>query len=705
MEYFFEWILESSLLVLMILGIRKIFMGRIRYAGIYALWIVVLLRFMIPVNFISTPFSVGNIFSDAVSSWTPIEISEQNSEASASLGANPQQETEIGEVSDTDSGIKEAGKKQIKYTKTQTEKETLQQDTSQTQKGTFPAFIKIKDINWRFIFGRGWLVISGILFLWLIMSNVCLIRKIKQNRIFYERRNKVNIYVASEIKNPCLYGFFKPAIYLPKALLSSDGGVRADQEELEQMITHEYVHYQHRDHIWAMLRMLLVSVYWFDPFLWLAVSYSKKDAELFCDETVIRLLGEEKRFSYGEMLVRLAGDTRWGDFRYSMMPMSRRGKEMEKRIRAISTRRTYSKWVLIPLVVTVSIAVGVTCSTGIGPLAKVEKATNKAKEESVASGAALSSTGEGKRERDSEQTVEKQISIYSDFLNACAEDTKYRYYSLAWLEEDHVVLLVSSKVSANNAEKWGSNACEIYNIVKDQVAFCGNVACSSSSVGGIRLSDGKVWSNTQYAISKTWVQAEENELSTETAENAMQNSNDESSDYAKWLNEFEQASGIAFYMSPYTAKRGGEGEPEVLALQNNVSYYLADAYREEEEGTVAAATYEEAFQRYIETFTEAVNTGNVDKMSQVLAVGSDVYEQQCALAKNYYKRGIREEIKSCSISSTKMIASNQVGIHSREVIKVFYADATKKIIKQQYLYTCEYINGNWIITKMSEIKS
>ena len=66
MEGFLEWFLESSLLVLMILGIRKAFMGKVRYAGIYALWIVVLVRFMVPVNLISTPFSAGNMISRMV---------------------------------------------------------------------------------------------------------------------------------------------------------------------------------------------------------------------------------------------------------------------------------------------------------------------------------------------------------------------------------------------------------------------------------------------------------------------------------------------------------------------------------------------------------------------------------------------------------------------------------------------------------------
>ena len=66
MEGFLAWFFESSLLVIMILGIRRIFMGKVRYAAIYALWAVVLLRLLIPVNIIPAPVNVGNIISDAI---------------------------------------------------------------------------------------------------------------------------------------------------------------------------------------------------------------------------------------------------------------------------------------------------------------------------------------------------------------------------------------------------------------------------------------------------------------------------------------------------------------------------------------------------------------------------------------------------------------------------------------------------------------
>ena len=284
------------------------------------------------------------------------------------------------------------------------------------------------------------------------------------------------------------------------------------------MITHEYVHYCHRDHLWAMFRMLVVSIHWYHPFVWLASSCSKKDAELYCDETVIRLLGEENRFRYGRMLVRLAGNGRWGDFRYSMLLMSKKGREMEQRIRAIGGKRRYSRWMILPLAAALAVAVGVTCSSGIGNLA-----------------------GE------------------NDGLEAKAS-------------QQEQAMQVRQSISAG-----------------DQTA------------------------------------------------------------------------------------------------------------------TDAAASYEEAFDRYITVFTNAVNTGSTDQLDEVLLPGSDVYQQQCAIVKNYYKRGIREEVKEYTISSAIKRTADCVAVDSSEEILVHYGDGTSKIVKQSYRYTCEFIGSGWIITDMTEI--
>ncbi|MDE6567127.1 MAG: M56 family metallopeptidase, partial [Lachnospiraceae bacterium] len=345
MVTFLEWMLESSLLVLMVLGIRKIFMGKVHYAAIYSLWIVVLLRFMIPVNFISTPVSVANLFEKSFSAWDQTKADAQSGGSDGVTSANPTSLESTGQLSHSE---KIPGEDTFGV-----ETDSSGRAFSGTEAVTENAgsvFAMLSSLShWYPIWQYGKIVVTVLLLLWFLASNASLLRRIRAGRRFYGQKGNLKIYTVSCLQTPCLYGFIEPAIYLPKSLLTPGNSRSVSEDELEQMITHEYVHYQHRDHIWAMLRMLVVSIHWYNPFVWVAASYSKKDAELFCDETVIHMLGEENRFRYGRMLVRLAGNGRWGDFRYSMMLMSRRGKEMEGRIRAISGKRRYSKWMLLPL--------------------------------------------------------------------------------------------------------------------------------------------------------------------------------------------------------------------------------------------------------------------------------------------------------------------------------------------------------------------
>ena len=56
-----EWILSSSILILIVIALRTVFKGRISLRLQYAIWGLVLLRLLIPVSFGSTDFSVANL--------------------------------------------------------------------------------------------------------------------------------------------------------------------------------------------------------------------------------------------------------------------------------------------------------------------------------------------------------------------------------------------------------------------------------------------------------------------------------------------------------------------------------------------------------------------------------------------------------------------------------------------------------------------
>lgn len=141
----------------------------------------------------------------------------------------------------------------------------------------------------------------GSIFLW---SNLHFSFKLKKQQEYVGTyAGTLAIYETDNIWSPCLFGVFKPAIYLPK-------GISCLEEEKEMILAHEYTHYLHRDYFWSVIRCLCVVIYWFHPLVWLAAEQSRKDGELACDAGTLQRIGEEHNISYGKILLKLVERTR-----------------------------------------------------------------------------------------------------------------------------------------------------------------------------------------------------------------------------------------------------------------------------------------------------------------------------------------------------------------------------------------------------------
>ena len=97
-----------------------------------------------------------------------------------------------------------------------------------------------------------------------------------------------------KISTPFILGIIKPKIYVPTAI---------KENTLQYALLHEKAHLKHFDNIIKPLLFILLCLYWFNPFMWLAYILFLKDMELSADETVIEKLSKVQRKDYAGALL------------------------------------------------------------------------------------------------------------------------------------------------------------------------------------------------------------------------------------------------------------------------------------------------------------------------------------------------------------------------------------------------------------------
>lgn len=352
-----EILITSTVLILCVLLIRRVFRGKISSRLQYALWILVVIRLIVP---ISAEFDLGS-FSD----FRLMDLVERD-------------DSGIGERLDETIRLEEpiqmsvnANSVLFRLFTTDEIRETIEGMPNDGPTSVFLAgtlgFSRL-DVLW-FFWGTGAFVVG----VWILAANLVFSRRLRKARQPFDLSEEVKtavlayqtskegkatagvqseedsqgrkkcsrfsrrkdrlpaIYLAEGISSPCLYGFpGQEAVYLTADVID-------DAEKLRHVLVHELVHKKHGDSFWALLRGVLVTVYWFHPLVWVAAVCSKRDCELACDEGALILLGEEERISYGETLLSII--TRKGrvsDLVCTATTMTGSGKSVKERIRFIA---------------------------------------------------------------------------------------------------------------------------------------------------------------------------------------------------------------------------------------------------------------------------------------------------------------------------------------------------------------------------------
>lgn len=148
-----------------------------------------------------------------------------------------------------------------------------------------------------------------------------------------------NVWCCDHLPAPFVLGFVRPKIYLPSSL-------RPDEAVL--VLAHEQAHEARLDALWKLVAYLLLSVYWFNPLLWLAYRLFCQDVELACDERVASELSPEARRKYAHVMISCAAPG---------APVPGFGSSgLKTRIRAVLGYRRPSRWALPSFVAAMVVA-------------------------------------------------------------------------------------------------------------------------------------------------------------------------------------------------------------------------------------------------------------------------------------------------------------------------------------------------------------
>jgi len=252
MGVLFEIIMSGSLLILFIIILRKLLIYKISHKLFIQLWNIVLIRLLLPIK-IPLEFSIFNSLPKIQSAVMIVDVSARNA---------------MLEIPNYKNII------------------------------IIVWFVAAVMIFFRFVFIHLRNVINYKTAL--PMENEYIDSFIKKNGV----GKNIKILCSDRVMSPLVYGFFRPKIILTNCLDYKNS------KEINNILSHELMHIKNKDIFKRYLLMIVVSVYWFNPFIWFMYLFLPRDLEIYCDECTIKNFSNDDKKKYAKMLIDLAEEKR-----------------------------------------------------------------------------------------------------------------------------------------------------------------------------------------------------------------------------------------------------------------------------------------------------------------------------------------------------------------------------------------------------------
>lgn len=111
-------------------------------------------------------------------------------------------------------------------------------------------------------------------------------------------KRKVTLLECDFVQSPVVFGYIKPNILLPTAFARE-----MNWDRLNSILLHEICHIKRHDLFLNYIWLLAKAVHWFNPLVWIAYRLYQDDVEIYCDQMVVNRLSEGNRLTYSESLI------------------------------------------------------------------------------------------------------------------------------------------------------------------------------------------------------------------------------------------------------------------------------------------------------------------------------------------------------------------------------------------------------------------
>ncbi len=299
---FFGWLLQTTLIasvvICLILLIQKMLGGKLGPRWCHALWLVLLIRMVLP--------------------WSPSSrLSLSNLVPSLDRQIQRRQLLEAAKQHKVSAHKQTAGTPEAIPGREPESEVAIQ--TSVTPKPPAITNVKVESkprlASFRRVLPILWLAGAVVIGAYLLMSDFALWRIIKREglllnqktlELFEQCKSRMNVQMlvaivpSDRIKSPALFGFIRPRLLLPSDMLE-----KASEEEMRYVFLHELAHLKRCDIYVGWLTSLLQVLHWFNPLVWFAFYRMRSDREFACDALVLTKMGQEKSQEYGGAIVGL----------------------------------------------------------------------------------------------------------------------------------------------------------------------------------------------------------------------------------------------------------------------------------------------------------------------------------------------------------------------------------------------------------------